>query len=569
MISQLILRAMVEVFSESNKLISKGLLAPKQVLLVLSLMSIVAVAQAAGSPKIQNGGTVVTVPGVGLAPPAAMNGFNPLLTSSAYDAEAESLMYQPLFWVNRDFKINYHLSVAKKITVGPRRRTFTVYLSRKWKWSDGVPVTTTDIAYTYHMLMKLGPLYPGWDSGGFPGDIQSFKVLGPYAFRVVTTRSVNPQWFELSGLSYFNPYPAHSWKHYTVQQMNDNMTNTQFYSVVDGPFRLESFHAGRYASMVPNPAYNGPDKPHISRLIFRFLNSNASVFFALKSGAIQLGNLPAPLYPARKQLINDRLSIVGPNWGFNYLGFNFANPKIAFVKNVLVRQAMMHAINQDLVIKVLGFGHGVRAYGLVPGNPPIYLSPEAMALLKQGAYDPVLADKLLDEAGWHRGPDGIREKDGQQMAFTLYIPPSTVRGPTLVATMFAKVGIIVHMREMPFNEIYAKMINPHSKSWQAVYLAWSQTGYPTGGSIFKCGGVQNSYHYCDKKMDALEDKIRITPGLQALYKYQNYFTEQQPVVVLPNIKLFVEAAKNIHGISRAVTPAGGFYPQFLWVSHDK
>ena len=167
----------------------------KAALIVSSLIGAGAVAHGADSPKIQNGGTVVTVPGVGLAPPSAMNGFNPLLTSSAYDSEAESLMYQPLLWVNRDFKINFKLSIAKKIVVGQKDRSYTVYLSRHWKWSDGVPVTTADVAYTYHMLMKLGPLWPGWDSGGFPGDIQSFKVRGPYAFQVVTTRSVNPTWF--------------------------------------------------------------------------------------------------------------------------------------------------------------------------------------------------------------------------------------------------------------------------------------------------------------------------------------------------------------------------------------
>lgn len=150
-------------------------------LLVLSL-PFVGDADAASNLKIQNGGTIVTVPGVGLAPPAAMNGFNPLLTSSAYDSEAEDLMYQPLFWFNRDFRINFKLSIAKKIVVGPRHRSFTVFLHRFWKWSDGVTVTTADIAYTYKMLMKLGPLYPGWDSGGFPYAIKSFKILGPFSF---------------------------------------------------------------------------------------------------------------------------------------------------------------------------------------------------------------------------------------------------------------------------------------------------------------------------------------------------------------------------------------------------
>ncbi|MCK9188473.1 peptide ABC transporter substrate-binding protein [Acidithiobacillus sp.] len=537
--------------------------------LLWGLIGMVSGGTAEASTEIQNGGTITTVPGIGLSPPAAMNGFNPLLTSSAYDSEAESLMYQPLLWINRKFQINYQLSVAKKIIVSQDHRSFTVFLSKSWRWSDGVPVTAADVAYTYHMILKLGPLYPGYGAGGMPGEIKSFSVVNPYEVRVVTKRSVNPTWFELSGLAQLVPYPARSWKNYTVKQMNDNMTNMKFYTAVDGPFRLESFHAGRYVSMVPNRAYSGPDKPHIGRLIFRFLNSNSSVFFALKRGTIQLGNLPAPLYKAKAQLVNDRMVTVGPPWGFNYLGFNFDNPHIAFVHNVLVRQAMMHAINQDLMIKVLGYGHGAPAYGLIPGNPSVFLSPEAKSLLKKEAYDPALADKLLDEAGWHRGSDGIREKNGRRMVFTLYLPPDIIRGPTLLAEMFAKVGIEVNMREKPFNEVYAEMVDTHDKNWQAVYLAWSQSSFPTGGSIFKCDGVENSYHYCNKNLDKLGDQIRIHAGLQPLYNFQNYFTEQQPVIVLPIMKIFVMAYKNIHGLSKALTPTGGFYPQFLWVSHEK
>ena len=514
------------------------------------------------------GGTLTTVPGVGLAPPAAMNGFNPLLTSSAYDSEAEGLMYQPLLWINRQFKIDYGLSVARAVVVGPGHRTFTIHLSKGWNWSDGVPVTAADVAYTYHMILKLGPKYPGYASGGIPGEIAALTVVNPYEIRVVTRRPVNPTWFELNGLDQLVPYPAQVWNKYSVNQMYDQMTNLNFFQVVDGPFRLESFHPGRYVSMVANRQFSGPDKPYIHRVIFRFIHSPASVFFALKSGTIQLGNLPAPLYPARHQLRGDRLLTTGPAWSFNYLGFNFDNPHIAFVRDPLVRQAMMHAINQDLFIRILEYGHGVRAFGLVPGVPPAFLSPEAKRLLSQGAYDPALADELLDRAGWRMGPDGIRIKDGHRLAFTLYLPPGAIREPTLLADMLAKVGMEVRMREKPFNEIVAQMSDPSNRHWQAVYLAWSVGAYPTGGSIFKCGGTQNNYHYCSKKMDALSDKIRIHPGLQALYKFQNYFTEQQPVIVLPNMKIFVEAALQLHGLSRAFSPLGSFNPQFIWIGRE-
>ena len=525
------------------------------------------VATASATP-IPHGGTIYTVPGVGIAPPAAVNGFNPLLTSSAYDSQVEGNLYAGLLWINRRFAINFNESIAKQIIVGPHHRSFTVLLHHFWRWSDGQPVTTADIAYTYHMILKLGPLYPGYDTGGIPKEIKSFQVLSPYAFRIVTTRPVNPQWFELSGLSQLTPYPKQAWSKYSVQQLNDNMTNLKFFKVVDGPFQLESFHPGRYVSIVPNPHYSGPNPPHVARVVFRFLNSNAGVFFALKRGAIQLGNLPNPLYPARKQLTNYRLHLAGPIWGFNYLGFNFANPHIAFIRNVLVRRAIMHAIDQDLMIKVIAYGHGSRAYGLIPTHPDTFLSPEAKALLRKGEYNPARAKQLLREAGWHRDPDGIREKNGQKLEFTLYMPPQMVRGPTLLTQMLGAVGIEVHLREKPFNEVYAEMIDPHNTHWQAVYLGWSQSAFPTGGSIFRCGGAQNSYHYCNAEMDRLQDAIRVHTGLKALYAYQDYFTEQQPVIVLPDWNLFIMAAKNIHGLQRALPPLGGFNPQFLWIDPE-
>jgi peptide/nickel transport system substrate-binding protein len=542
--------------SAGRALISTGLM------LGLAL-TLVATSCEAQTP--QNGGTIVTTPGVGLGTSASVNGLNPLLTSSAYDAAVESLMYQPLLWVDRTLHIDFKRSIASAITVSDNNTVFTVELHRHWHWSDGTPVTTNDVSYTYHMILRLGAQYPDYEGGGVPTEVKSFEVLGPYSFRITTTHPVNPRWFEFNGLNKLMPLPEHAWRHYSPHDMTEHLEDPSYFQVVDGPFRLERFHLSRSISFVPNPAYSGSDKPHIGRIVFKFLSSPESIFFALKANALQLANLPWGLYQARKQLKDDKTFVTGPPWGFNYLGFNFDAPSIAFIRDVRVRLAIMHAVDQDQIIQVRYFGHGTRDYGPIPTNPPGFLSDRARALIAQGAYDPALAGRLLDAAGWRMGPDHLRYKDGHPLKITLLVTPDRVNEPVMLKAMLAKVGIDLDLQVMPFNEVIAKIMNPKDTQWQAIFLAWSLSPYPSQKSLFGCNSAYNSYHYCNHHLDALADAVRANPGDAALKAFQDYFIAQQPVVVVPGYKVYVASASNVHGLDKAFSPMGGFNPQYLWI----
>ncbi len=514
------------------------------------------------------GGTIVTVPGVGLGPPAAVNGFNPLLVSSAFDQQAAGLLYQPLVWVTRRFQIDPRLSIARRIVTGPRHRTYTLILGRHWRWSDGAPVTTADVAYTYHMIQRLGAQFANYGVGGIPTDVSSFRVLGPYRLRITLKKAVNPRWFILNGLTLLTPLPAAAWKKCSVTRLYAHLADPRFFHVVDGPFRLVSFAFGRYVAFGPNRHFAGPDRPYIHRLVLRFLHDPESIFFGLETGKIQIADLPHELFPGRGKLRGFRKRVVGPVWGFNYLGFDYANPRIAFVRDALVRRAMMHAIRQSLLIRVQYYGQGIRDYGPVPPRPAVYLSPLARRLERTGAYDPRLARKLLREAGWRRDRDGVREKNGRRLIFTALVPPGQVRGPIIIKEMLAQVGIDMRLRERPFNEIVAMTQGPDATKWEALYLAWGLGAYPSARNIFGCGGANNFYHYCDKRMDALLDAVPSAPGRSAVFHYEDYFIREQPVVVLPGQRHVIEARSDIHGLRRAYSPLGGFNPQYLWIARD-
>ncbi len=511
------------------------------------------------------GGTIVTVPGVGLGPPAAVNGFNPLLVSSAFDMQAAGLLYQPLVWVTRRFQVDAHLSIARRILVGPHHRTYTLILGHHWRWSDGTPVTTADIAYTYHMIQRLGPQFANYGVGGIPTNVSSFHILGPYRLRITLKKAVNPRWFIQNGLTLLTPLPSAAWRRFSVTSLYAHLADPRFFRVVDGPFRLAAFAFGRYVAFGPNHHFAGPDKPYLHRLVLRFLHDPESIFFGLETGKIQIADLPHELLPGRGKLHGFRERVVGPAWGFSYLGFDYANPRIAFVRDARVRRAMMHAIRQGLLIRVQYYGQGVRDYGPIPPRPAVYLSPLARRLERVGAYDPRRARALLREAGWRLGHKKVREKDGQRLAFTALVPPGEVRGPTLIKAMLAQVGIDMRLREKPFNEIVAMTQGPDATKWDALTLAWGLGPYPSARNIFGCDGANNFYHYCDKRMDALLDAVPSARGKDAIFRYEDYFIKEQPVVVLPGERHVIEARDDIRGLRRAYSSLGGFNPQYLWI----
>jgi len=79
-----------------------------------------------------------------------------------------------------------------------------------------------------------------------------------------------------------------------------------------------------------------------------------------------------------------------------------------------VRRALVHALDRELYVKTILDGLAPVAHG--PVQPVSWAYTDQIA---HYAFDPGKARALLDEAGWHVGPNGIRARDGRPLAFTL------------------------------------------------------------------------------------------------------------------------------------------------------
>ncbi|EGO93546.1 Extracellular solute-binding protein [Acidiphilium sp. PM] len=535
------------------------------VLMRSRLLAAVILAMVAAGPSFSAGrcDTVVVPPGLGLGtPPASVDSLNPFLIGSAYDAEAAGLLYDGLLWISRNHTITWSRSIASAIEVSDDKTTFTVTMKPR-TWSDGVPVTAEDVKFTFDLIRKLGKTYTGYGQGGMPGLVKSLNVLGPHRFRVVLKRSVNPTWFELTGLSQLTPFPAHAWTRYSVNQMWRLQSTPSFFRVVDGPFRIGRYVMGRYISFVPNPTYQG-HKPDIRRFIMVFLNSDGAVFEGLRTGTLDAGNLPFSLWRAQRKLPDARELRLPPNFGFDYMELSYRNPKVAFFRDVRVRQAIADAIDQKRIIRLLLHGTTKPQHGPVPVDPPTFLSPAAKAGKYPVGYDTAKAKALLAAAGWKPGPDGIRMKDGKRLAFTDVIPSGNVTGQLgaeLIQADLRAVGIAMTIREVTFSQMLVLSYKP--LQWEAMQFGWALGVYPDDSAQLASDGAFNQSGYSDARMDALLKDVQTKPGLEPLYAYQDYAAAQQPEIFLPEPGSVVLVRNGLEGVRKFLSPTGAWSPQYL------
>jgi len=508
-------------------------------------------------------GTIVMPTGAGQTESDVISSFSPLYSDSQYNQEAGWLMYPILLWINRFSQIDWSRSLASAVTTTDNIN-FLVTM-RKWHWSDGVPLSAEDLAYSFALAKALGPDWVSYGAGGLPGIVKAMKVLNPTQLLITTTHAVNPTWFIYNGIGQLAPFPEHVWKKYTLDQMYQLQTTLSFYDVVDGPLKLQRFDVGLDAVFVPNPAWEGP-KMHFNRLVFNFLQGDGAGVQGVEAGDLDEGSLPADIFASVHNRPGFYIVTLRQSDAENDIALNFKNPNVAFFRDVRVRQAMIDAVDQVGINKGLEHGAGDPGYGPVPRSFTEFLPPQMRAGIYPVGYNPAKAKALLAAAGYTPGPDGIMQKDGKRLSFSYLEESGTdaiVELDEITTSDLRKVGIEMKIRQMDFNQILALMAGP-ADNWEATGVAIPMQPYPSGEANYETGSFQNFGGYSDPRMDRLINENVNTPGTGPLFAYETYAAEQQPVIFGPRERSVILVNSRLHGIPDFIDPTGMYAPDQLY-----
>jgi peptide/nickel transport system substrate-binding protein len=325
------------------------------------------------------------------------------------------------------------------------------------KWSDGVELTSNDVVFSYKFILDD----PNTDPTEFlklssVDNPDKYTVLFNYmSNREVVAKYNDPrtdksayswaQVFVKTGKPVVSPlyflfetvHPQH-----VLSKIDPSKVQESSFArapIGYGPWKVDHWTPQVEMLLVPNENYNLTARPLIRRILIKEGVSLDSAYQQLKAGDIDLihGESIIVEPPQAADLRANGVTIDQvPSASWEHLDFYFDYPPFADKR---VRQAFIQGIDRQRIVNVVYKGATNVATGVVPPlvrtsleNPDYAKNyPELAAKYRLPTYsfDQAAANRLLDEAGWVRGADGIRAKGGQKLSFEY----ATTNNPTRIA----------------------------------------------------------------------------------------------------------------------------------------
>jgi len=496
---------------------------------------LVAVTAAAGCSRP---GSAVSNASLTVALPIAPNNLNPILSTDSSEAFVDDLMFAKLVTMD-----THHAQVPDLAATVPTLAnggisrdglTITYHLRHDATWTDGVPVTSADVKYSYEQVNN-----PSNNVISRHGFDQIRSVDTPDKWTVVLhMKQLFPPIVDAFFGESDEPYdilPAHVLAKYS------NLNNIPFNAeptVTDGPYRFARWVRGDRVELTANDQYFR-GAPAINHLDVKIMTDTNTVTAQLRTGETQLGlELTGPSY---RNLDNEsrltRLAISAPVYDSLLL-----NCGRSVLSDRNLRVALAYATDRRTITRDNEFGEATIAAG--------DLSPFSWAYdqaVHAQPYDPAKARALLDADGWKLGPGSIRVKDGKKLSLLfVYGTGSDIARDIVVQLqqMWRAVGIEVQPKSFPYAQLYAPQQSGGiyaSGKYDVGFYAWVSGRDPDDSSQFLSGAIppngNNFSFYRSARMDALQHEALSTFNVAA--RKRAYAQIQQLIVDdVPQMMLF-------------------------------
>ncbi|MBA2777230.1 MAG: ABC transporter substrate-binding protein [Chloroflexia bacterium] len=252
------------------------------------------------------------------------------------------------------------------------------------------------------------------------------------------------------------------------------------------------------------------------------------------------------------------------NNAVNHFVLNNERPALA---DVNVRKALLHATDRQALIDDVFLGQAVPATSNLSPNVEKYYNPEVTLY----EHDPEAAIALLEEAGWVAGDDGIREKDGERLAFTLaVIQGDTARRPEAEVAQQWYLDIGVEMEIQEVTDAVAGMIEG---TYDAALFNWvygGGDGEPDARDTLGSDGANNFSHFSDEEVDELLDQGVLEQDENArieIYgRIQEIVAENVPFLYFLHLQGYSFWSNSIKGLPESVLSSDNLYQNLykLW-----
>jgi peptide/nickel transport system substrate-binding protein len=401
--------------------------------------------------------------------------------------------------------------------------TITWHLKPCLFWSDGQPLTSADVKFTWQVLVDKGNAV--YTRAGYD---QISSIDTPDATTAVLHFSaLFPPWqtlFTSGPNNQGNIQPMHILQGKTGLEKDPYI---HWPTVASGPWVITDWVAGDHLTMLPNPNY-WKGHPKLDQIQIKFVPDPETALAALKTGDVDFvpdfAESDVPTLTALEPAIHTRVDGLGD---FEHYLFNMGVKGTGVgqsdydgpcpFKDVNVRKAIILGIDRQTIYNTLLFGTTPVIANLWPNSSWTNTSETAYP------YDPTQAQALLDAAGYKPGSDGIRHGmcNGvdTKLSFNFETTNKQLRidAGTAVQGMLKKIGVEFKPNFIPSGTFFGNYAAGADMATGKFDMAGYTTGfYPdpyTDG--FLCStviskqnqGGDNNYHICDPALDKLSAAV--------------------------------------------------------------
>ncbi len=467
-----------------------------------------------------------------------------LVSTSSLTCSAK--VTEGLLWY--DHNVEPQPQLATSWSISPDKMTYTFNLRQGVKWHDGKPFTSADVIASLSISKTSHPR-------GRSTYAHVTEMLAPDDHTVVLKLDAPVPYLIKAFAAAESPIiPKH------IYDGTDPFTNRNNRAPIGtGPFRFKEWVRGDHVVYERNEDYWDSPRPYLDQLVVKFIPDAAARSAALESGEVDLG-YRTPVALSDVERLRNARRLVFETKGYEYsnnvlmINFNTENP---YFSKLPVRQAISHAINTAAICKTIYYGTFDPCAAPIAPFLAAYHDPAPTPY----PFDLVAAEKLLDDAGYPRGPNRTR--------FHIFFEASPTaeesrRLGDFIRAALSRVGITVEVRvsdpgtyvkrvytDRDFDLTCTTFSNLFDPSVGVQRLYWSK-------NIAKGVPFSNTTYYRNPKVDALLEQAAIEPDET---KRRAEFMEFQEIVMhdAPDINIGVPRWYTIHNpraLGHSVTADG-------------
>lgn len=456
----------------------------------LSLLSLIALA-ACGDPKGgtaaaagENGGTIV------IAVPAQPDNLLPPITAAVSGKQVEDLVFEHL--ANIDTALNtvgdsgFTPGLAARWTWSADSLRVTFALDPAARWHDGRPVRAEDVAFTLALVKDPKTASP---TAPYVDNVDSVSTPDSLTATFWFARRTPHQFFDVAYQLLILP------KHLLAGENRATLAASAFAKapIGSGPFRFVRWEPGAVLELAADTT-NGRRRAHLDRVLFTIAPDPLTAFERVTAGEADMFEAVRPDKVADVAKNAQLRLVMQPSLQYLFLGFNLLDPATGKPHPVFsdanVRRALTMATDRRAIVSNI-----YDTLALVARGPFTSAHAGADASVPLVPYAVDSANALLDAAGWKRGADSIRVKNGVPLRFGIIVPTSSVprmRAAVLLQEQFRRVGADARVESSDMGGFVQRFSTRKFDTWLNIWAAdpgpgsvrdtWTSVGADKGGN---------------------------------------------------------------------------------------